>query len=178
MVVRIELVENGKMPTQSTSGAVGYDCYAREIILHHIYDDTYLPVTGATVKLGFKIDCNIPYNEYHDVINGNWLNMNFAAFLFPRSGWGTKYGVRLKNTTGVIDPDYRGEVIAELTFDVCPPELQEFAVAQGKLYFPQINPPRVCQMVFLPCYVGKLTQVESLDETERGDGGFGSTGNV
>ena len=204
--MKIELIEGGKMPERMSDGAVGFDCYAREVELHttpiHVdkfsidaanggYATTGGATYGATIKLGFKVDCSKP----HDYVGGNRRNdsfngygdANFGAFLFPRSGWARKYGFRLKNTIGVIDPDYRGEVIAEVEFDECPPELLEYANSEcnGCAEYNECeadcstsvsSQPRACQMVFLPCYVGALMQVEKLDDTERGANGFGSTG--
>lgn len=181
--MKIELIEGGKAPKRMSEGAVGYDCFAREVDLQ---------AGGAKIKLGFKVDCSKPHMPY-EIPSTIIPSMDFGAFLFPRSGWASKYGFRLKNTIGVIDPDYRGEVIAMVEFYECPPELLEYAASKCNrcesaqsaigcegcvewVHGNRVVQPRVCQMVFLPCYVGELTQVEKLDDTERADGGFGSTG--
>lgn len=173
--MKIQLIPGGKAPERMTSGAVGYDCYAREVELHQD-EYSYHPPHGAAIRLGFKVDCSDPF-EVTRFINEHVTDFKpsivYGAFLFPRSGWARKYGFKLKNTIGVIDPDYRGEVIAEVEFDECPPELLAYD-ADSKLGITK-DQPRVCQMVFLPCYVGELMQVDKLDDTERGDGGFGST---
>jgi len=113
--------------------------------------------------------------------------MNFSAMLLPRSGWGTKYGFRLLNTTGIIDSDYRGEVIMKVAFNKCLPELLRFSESYCNGCAHSCEPcnyrkvgvkkeqPRVGQMLIVPCYIGELKQVDFLDETERGEGGFGST---
>lgn len=194
--MKIELLPGGKAPTRATDGSGAFDCYVREVELQKNYygfglDPDRYDVIGATLKLGFKLDCNAPYGEYNEGIeNEGWLNMNFAALLMPRSGWGTKYGFRLLNTIGLIDSDYRGEVIAKVAFDECPPELLEFANSEcnrcsqgndfdycfGECVLKKVKQPRVCQIAIVPVYVGELTIVDKLDDKERGEGGFGSTG--
>ena len=86
-----------------------------------------------------------------------------VALVFARSGLGTKYGVGLANGVGVIDSDYRGELHVSL-------------INRGSAPF-TVNPgDRIAQLMFAPVYVASFTEVTSLDETERGTGGFGSTG--
>ena len=87
----------------------------------------------------------------------------FALFLFSRSGHGFTSDVRLANCVGVIDSDYRGEVKVKLTNDGYNP----FIVNAGD---------RICQGVLLPANQVELTEVSNLSDTERGTGGFGSTG--
>lgn len=190
--MKIELVEGGTLPQRMTDGSVGYDCFAREVDLHFPCNPEWARKEGwvakpksATIKLGFRIDCNHPYtHSVGDKSTGFYYHsdMNYGAFLFPRSGWAREYGFRLKNTIGVIDPDYRGEVIAEVEFNDCPPDIIEYfnncmKFLEDGSYEEGYSPeqPRICQLVFLPCYVGELTQVDKLEETERGEGGFGST---
>lgn len=86
-----------------------------------------------------------------------------VGLVFPRSGLACRRGLRLANCVGVIDSGYRGEVKATLVND----SKQDVAVRRGD---------RVCQMVVVP-YVGvSLERADSLTETERGAGGYGSTG--
>lgn len=87
----------------------------------------------------------------------------YAAFIFARSGLGNNYGVTLPNCVGVVDSDYRGELTVFLT---CHKE-QGYTVRPGE---------RVAQMVILPVAMAEPVEVEELDETLRGEGGFGSTG--
>lgn len=90
-------------------------------------------------------------------------NRYAGGFIFPRSGLSSKYGISLINCVGVIDSDYIGEII-------CP------VVNHGDKDF-IVNPgDRIAQLVFMPVYNATLIQVEDLQETERGSGGFGSTG--
>jgi dUTP pyrophosphatase len=81
----------------------------------------------------------------------------------PRSGLAAKHGVTVLNTPGTVDADYRGEVKVILVNLSDTP----FTIEPGE---------RIAQMVFARCEQAQLEEVESLDETQRGAGGFGSTG--
>lgn len=83
--------------------------------------------------------------------------------LFPRSGLATKSGLRLANCVGVVDSDYRGVVLVPLHNDTN----QVQKVEPGE---------RICQLIILPYITADFERVDSLDETERGEGGFGHTG--
>ncbi len=88
---------------------------------------------------------------------------HYAAFIHSRSGLAIKHGLALLNSVGVIDSDYRGEVcvgIVKLTGE--PYTIQPFE--------------RIAQMVIKPVELPQVIEVEELDETDRGAGGFGSTG--
>ena len=86
----------------------------------------------------------------------------FAA-IFARSGLATKQGLRPANCVGVCDSDYRGEYIVALHNDTDKEQT--------------INPgDRIAQIILMPYVPMLFKQVESLDKTERGEGGFGSTG--
>lgn len=86
-----------------------------------------------------------------------------VAYLYARSGLGVKHGICLSNGVGVIDSDYRGEVcvglcnVSDMPYTIEPLE-------------------RIAQMVISPVIIPELTECDELDETERGAGGFGSTG--
>ena len=86
-----------------------------------------------------------------------------VALLLPRSGAGAKFGLELNNTCGVIDADYRGEWKAALR------------TKTGVTHSWQAG-DRVLQFLIVPITQVVLNQVESLDSTERGAGGFGSSG--
>lgn len=86
-----------------------------------------------------------------------------VALVFSRSGMGCKHGISLSNSVGVIDSDYRGEIKVSL-FNGGP---DSYTVNPGD---------RVAQLMFVPVYSAKFAEVASLDDTDRGDGGFGSTG--
>ncbi len=87
----------------------------------------------------------------------------FEAQVRPRSGLAVKYGITVLNAPGTIDWDYRGEIKVPLINHG--PE--EFAIARGD---------RIAQMVIAKVEVAELTEVEVLDDTVRGAGGFGSSG--
>ena len=86
-----------------------------------------------------------------------------AAFLYARSGLGVRHGICLSNGVGVIDSDYRGEVCVGL------------CNVSDKLYTVSPN-ERIAQMVISPVIIPVLSETDTLDGTERGEGGFGSTG--
>lgn len=88
----------------------------------------------------------------------------YVGLILPRSGVGAKYGVELNNTCGVIDSDYRGEWIAFLR------------LKEGYNCYTWEAGERLLQFLVVPVAHFDLNLVEELDETERGDGGFGSSG--
>jgi dUTP pyrophosphatase len=87
----------------------------------------------------------------------------WEAQVRPRSGLATKFGISMPNTPGTIDADYRGEVSVPLINHGSAP----FTVEPGM---------RIAQMVIAPVALATVVEVDELDETTRGDGGFGSTG--
>jgi len=88
---------------------------------------------------------------------------DIVALIFPRSGLSSKFGITLSNCVGVIDSDYRGEIKVSLTNTSTEPYT--------------VNPnDRIAQLLFTNTLQPTLTNVESLSETQRGAGGFGSTG--
>jgi dUTP diphosphatase len=91
------------------------------------------------------------------------LPVGYEAQVRPRSGLAAKNGVSVLNTPGTIDADYRGEVkVILVNFGSVP-----FVVERGM---------RIAQMIIAPITVGNFNVVKALAETERGAGGFGSTG--
>lgn len=90
-------------------------------------------------------------------------NPSAAAFIYARSGLGIKHGICLANGVGVIDSDYRGEICVGL----CNVSDKPYTVEPFE---------RVAQMVIAPVIVPTVTEVSELSDTERGEGGFGSTG--
>ena len=110
------------------------------------------PVTvpaHSTVKIGTGLAFALPDNTF--------------AAIFARSGLATKQGLRPANCVGVCDSDYRGEYIVAVHNDT----------DEEKIVKPN---ERIAQMVLMPYIPMMFEEVESLDETERGEGGFGSTG--
>ena len=130
-------------PSYATAGSAGMDL--RACIDAPI---TIQPRERVKVPTGFAIA--LPGPEY-------------AAFIFARSGLGNNYGVTLPNCVGVVDSDYRGELMVHLT---CIKD-ETYTVQPGE---------RIAQMVILPVSMAEPVQVEELEESTRGTGGFGSTG--
>ena len=86
-----------------------------------------------------------------------------VAIVAGRSGLGIKNGVTLSNCIGVIDNDYRGEICVGL-------------INHGEKPFEVRRGDRIAQLMFMPVYAANFIVADELDETERGAGGFGSTG--
>ena len=88
---------------------------------------------------------------------------NYAAVILPRSGLGHKHGIVLGNLVGLIDSDYQGELLVSCW-------------NRSKDVF-LINPlERIAQLIILPVMQAKFNLVEEFPKSERGEGGFGSTG--
>lgn len=86
-----------------------------------------------------------------------------AAILCARSGLATKHGLALANGIGVIDSDYRGEILVSM-------------INNGNVPY-TINPgERIAQLMFIPILYAQVIKTEALTDTKRGAGGFGSTG--
>ncbi len=144
MELRIKkLRENATLPTRGTKGSAGADLYAciEESVTINPGDLKLIP-TGVAIAL--------PDNSA-------------VAYLYARSGLGVKHGICLANGVGVVDSDYRGEIMVGL------------CNVSGEPYTIEPN-ERIAQMVISPVIIPELVEVEKLDETDRGEGGFGSTG--
>lgn len=87
----------------------------------------------------------------------------FEAQVRPRSGLATKHGIGMPNAPGTVDSDYRGEMMVPL-------------VNLGRAPFTVEHGMRVAQMVIAPVARAAVREVDELDGTARGQGGFGSTG--
>lgn len=145
-VLKIKKVkENAKIPERATSGSAGVDLCA-------CIDEPITLGGGETAIVPTGIAIALPSAEY-------------GAFVFPRSGIAVKHGIGLLNSVGVIDSDYRGEIMVGLINQI------------DKPYTVQPN-ERIAQLVVMPVVPMPIEEVEQLDGTVRGDGGFGSTGKV
>lgn len=91
------------------------------------------------------------------------IPLDFVGLVFARSGLAMKSGISLSNGVGVIDSDFRGEIKVGL-FNHSD---QDFVVNSGD---------RIAQLVLMPVLLSKIVETEVLSETDRGEGGFGSTG--
>ncbi len=87
----------------------------------------------------------------------------YGAFIFARSGLGIKHGIAPRNCVGVIDSDYRGEICVGLMNN----SDEDYTVQPGD---------RIAQMAIMPVMPAEYILCDELSETDRGTGGFGSTG--
>lgn len=117
--------------------------------LHACIEDKVLIMPHQTAKIGTGLSFELPSETFGGI--------------FPRSGLATKKGLRPANTPGVCDSDYRGEYIVALHNDSDVPQ----AVEPGE---------RIAQLILMPYIPMTFEEVDELNETERGAGGFGSTG--
>lgn len=118
--------------------------------LYSCTEDEIMIVPGGMVKIGTGIAITPP--------------AGYFGAIFARSGMATKQGLRPANCVGACDEDYTGEYIVALYNDS--DEVQ---------YIP--SGTRIAQLVFLPYIDVAYEEVDDLEKTDRGDGGFGSTGN-
>lgn len=132
-----------QLPKRATKDSAGYDLYA-------------LPEQPVVIAPG-QI-CKIPTG-----IAVAPSRKDVALCIFPRSGLSTKYGITLANSVGLVDSDYRGELIVPLINH----GTEAFTVEPGM---------RIAQLVIFPILTPELRETDTLDETERGTGGFGASG--
>ena len=143
MTVKIvKLNPNAHIPTYGSASAAGADLYA-------CIEQTVCIQPGQTVL--------VPTGLSMEIEEG------FAGFIYARSGLATKRGLAPANKVGVIDSDYRGQVMVSLHNHTNTPQ----SIEPGE---------RVAQIVFAPVYQAQFCLVDALQETQRGTGGFGSTG--
>lgn len=144
MTINFMKVDNKAItPTRGSASAAGFDLYA------HTDTGAKRVPAGKTEKIGTGICVEIPDGYFGAV--------------FARSGLATKRGLRPANCVGVIDSDYRGEVIVALHNDTDACE----SIHDGD---------RIAQLVILPYLPITFNEVGKLTDTDRGSGGFGSTG--
>lgn len=136
----IKLNENAVVPTYGTQYSAGADLYASE--------ECEIGA-GKTVMVHTALAMEIPEG--------------FGGFVFARSGLATKRGLAPANKVGVIDSDYRGEIMVSLYNQSGETQV----VAKGE---------RIAQLVIIPYITEKFIESDALSETVRGEGGFGSTG--
>ena len=142
-----------------------------EIRLKRLSPRSVLPRRGSDLAAGYDIyacldePLTIPPHATAAVGAGfaAALPEGWFAAIFARSGLAARRGLRPANCVGVCDADYRGEYIVPLHNDSDTPQ----TVEPGE---------RIAQMILLPCRELRFREVEELEDTERGAGGFGSTG--
>ena len=137
-----KLDDRAVVPTYGSSEAAGADLYA-------VLDESLEIKAGESVQVHTGISMEMP--------------KGVVGLIYARSGLGCKKGLAPANKVGVIDSDYRGEIIVVLHNHSNETRIVE-------------NGDRVAQMVFAPYYFAEFTEVEELADTNRGEGGFGSTG--
>ena len=137
-----KLNENAVIPTYGSEYSAGADLYA--CIEQEV---TILPGETKLIKTGLAIEVPVGY----------------GAFIYARSGLASKRGLAPANKVGVVDADYRGEVMVALHNHS--DNAQTVAVGE-----------RIAQMVIAPFLKADFCVVDELSDTARGEGGFGSTG--
>lgn len=144
------LSDTAILPTYGSDKAACIDLYAD--LYHGDFQDTPRNIAippNSTVKIGTGFSFQPPEG--------------YCGLIFARSGIATKYGLAPANKVGVCDEDYTGEYIVALHND------SSFVqyVKHGE---------RIAQLMFVPYEQANLIEVNELDETKRGNGGFGSSG--
>ena len=137
-----KLDENAKIPTKGSVEAAGADLYAL-----CTEDITIEPSATVMIRTGIAIE----------------LPQGTVGLIYARSGIASKRGLAPANKVGVVDNDYRGEVMVALHNHSTAPQ----TITNGE---------RIAQLVVMPYYCVSFTEVDELSDTDRGEGGFGSTG--
>ena len=141
MKVKIKkLDEKAVVPSYASAGAAGADLYAVE--------GKIVPA-GQVVRFGTGISVELPTDT--------------VGLVFARSGLATKRNLAPANKVGVVDSDYRGEIIVAL---------HNFGMKDEEI----VAGVRIAQLVIMPYYTAEFEISDELGVTARGDGGFGSTG--
>ena len=138
-----KLNPNAVLPRRATEGSAGCD-------LHACISEPVVIRAGETVKIPTGLAIELPFNE-------------LVALVFARSGLGIKHNITPANCVGVIDSDYRGEIIVGLQNS----SQVDFTIEPND---------RIAQLVITPVVPVEFTEVDQLGETGRAAGGFGSTG--
>lgn len=148
--MRVQIVNKSfnPLPTYSTEYSAGMDLRAN--LKDYKGNDEVISISpGERVLIPTGIYLSIPYG--------------YEGQIRPRSGLAVKYGITVLNTPGTIDADYRGEI------GVC-------LINHGNDTFDVHHGDRIAQIVFAKVEQAILVEVDKLDDTERGIGGFGHTG--
>lgn len=135
------------LPSYETAGAAGADIRANLPPELRDIGFTLQPMQRAICPTGIRVE----------------IPAGFEMQIRPRSGLATKYGITLPNTPGTIDSDYRGPLGVAL-------------INLGTEAYTVLHGDRVAQMIVAPVVQVGFERVDALGESERGEGGFGSTG--
>lgn len=156
------LTNTATLPTQGSQEAAGFDLYANitkdyfkqnnknfQFTLNEdgVYGISIKPHSTALIPTGISME----------------IPTGFFGAIYARSGLASKQGLRPANCVGVVDSDYRGEVMVALHNDTDNPQ----AITHGQ---------RIAQFILQPCFHTTITEVDNLSKTDRGEDGFGSTG--
>ena len=136
-------------------------------------DSAKLPERGSDMAAGYDLFADITEDIIIDPHTTAMIGTGLAVAIpegyfggiYARSGLSSKEGLRPANCTGVVDADYRGEIKVALHNE----SDFERTITPGQ---------KIAQMVIMPFLSVEFQQVEQLDNTERGEGGFGSTGKM
>lgn len=145
-----------------------------ELLIKRINDSAIMPTRGSEQAAGIDLYANLG-SDIIEIDPGERVRIgtglcfsiptgHFGA-VFARSGIAAKRGLRPSNCVGVIDSDYRGEVQIMITNDSSQVQLIQ-------------NGERIAQMVVMPYRSVEMVEVDELTKTDRGEGGFGSTGTM
>ena len=121
---------------------------------------------GLDLRACIEGSLEVKPGDTHLVPTGMAIHIDdasMAAVILPRSGLGHKHGIVLGNLTGLIDSDYQGQLFVSVW-------------NRGQNTFTLNEGDRMAQLVFVPVVQAKFDVVESFDESERAEGGFGHTG--
>lgn len=157
----------------ATKSAAGIDLRACRIVTPHcsfILDEnnpSYTLRPGEQIMIGSGLAIHLESMVYDQDGVTRPVVDNFASvasMILPRSGLGTKHGIQLANTVGLVDADYQGELMMAVKHNGSEP----FTINALE---------RIAQMVIVPVYRTEVSVVEEFSSaSERGEGGFGSTG--
>lgn len=144
-----------------------------KVLLQKLHKDVKTPFYATTGSAGMDVCAYLPSKDYTSVMPNKTkviptgikvsIPVGFEMQVRPRSGLSLKTKLRIANAPGTVDSDYRGEV------GVIIENISEEKVVIN-------HGDRIAQLIFAPVEQAAFIEVESLDETERGEGGFGSTG--
>lgn len=146
------------IPEYQTSGAACFDIHA----LVDEEDDRVFPWYG-TERLTPGVGSGNESSQIYRTGLSFEIPEGYAMMVYSRSGHGFKHDIRLANCVGVIDSDYRGELKVKITADA------DHGMMVG-------NGDRIAQAMIIPVQQVSFKVVDDLSTTERGSGGFGSTG--
>lgn len=144
-----------------------------EIEIKRLSETARLPERGSSLAAGYDLFADlsdeVEIAPHETVMIGTGIALaipeGYFGGIFARSGLSAKEGLRPANCTGVVDADYRGEVKVALHNDGNNAKM----ISPGQ---------KIAQMVILPFLPVSFTEMEQLDQTARGEGGFGSTGKM